>query len=75
MVGLRREVEVEGAVALVMKRKGWGVHGRLLLKLARGVFIGVWCWPIGVRGGVFLPSGNVCEGTRKYGIAFSVSGV
>ena len=75
MVGLRREVEAEEAVEWVMKRRDWGLRGRLLLKLVRGVCIGVWCLRIGVRGGVFLPSGNAFEGTRKYGVAFSVSGV
>jgi len=44
-----------------MKKRDLGVPGRLLLKLVRGVFIGVLCWRIGVRGGVFLLSGSVFE--------------
>jgi hypothetical protein len=55
---------VEEHVARQRRKRGWGVRGRLLLKLVRGVFIEVWCSRIGVRGGVFLLSGSVFEAEK-----------
>ena len=60
MAGRLLGLVAEGAV-MRMKKRDWEVRGRLLSKLVRGVFIGVWYLRIGVRDGVFLQSGSVFD--------------